>query len=260
MTVLAILPSSCLFINRTLQFQSLAFDQGPKFVGQAFQDIGIGQPAVAFLAPFCSPVPPRIEPRLPEQRQVIAEREQAVAGMPGHLFQESEALEIGDHPGGGGKAEFQVIGRLGDRHHGMRKKKKQELLRHFRFSAHGHDFLLIGFAQLDDGGQGLLAAPGRGRNPGQEEFYPLVQVIGTANHAERIVIGSLVPFEKIGQVQRRLLQEFQVDQLQGDQQPANAAIAVQERMDGFKLVVTDGDLDQFGNDQFPVVPVFFQVG
>jgi hypothetical protein len=69
--------------------------------------------------------------------------------MPGHLLQESEALKVGDHPGGGGKPELQDIGHLPDRHYGMRKKKEQKLFRHSRFPAQGHYFVLISLAKFD---------------------------------------------------------------------------------------------------------------
>ena len=55
-----------------------------------------------------------------------------------------------------------------------------------------------------------------------------------------------VALEKIRQIQHRALQYSPADEVQGDQQAPHPAVAVQERVDGFKLIVHQGDFQQLG--------------
>jgi hypothetical protein len=50
------------------------------------------------------------------------------------------------------------------------------------------------------------------------------------------------------------------DQIERDQQAADAAVAVQKRVDGFKLIVAQGASDQVGDGNIVVMPEGFKVG
>jgi len=85
--------------------------------------------------------------------------------------------------------------------------------------------------------------------------------VGT-NTLQQIVIVLLVFFDVGREVQQRLVQTFAFDQEQRNQQSANAAISIQERIDGFELLMHDRALHQIGhgiadvNEFFPVVQAF----
>ena len=50
-----------------------------------------------------------------------------------------------------------------------------------------------------------------------------------------------------------------VDQVQWNHQSADAAVAIEKRVDGFKLVVADANPDQMRHYDFLVVPEFLQI-
>jgi hypothetical protein len=57
-------------------------------------------------------------------------------------------------------------------------------------------------------------------------------------------------FEENGQIQQRLRQDAALQQHQWDQQPSQASVAIQERVDGFKLVVGHRELDEQRHSSF----------
>lgn len=80
-----------------------------------------------------------------------------------------------------------------------------------------------------------------------------------ADTGQGIVVTAPVAFEKVRQVQRGLGQQPVADQVKRNQQPPDAAVAVQKRVDGFELVVADGQPDQMGHGNDWVVPKLFQI-
>ena len=78
----------------------------------------------------------------------------------------------------------------------------------------------------------------------QKESQPAFPVPGITDGLQQVIIGLLVASEVVRQVKRRLLQDFFFGKQESNQQPANAPVAVPERMDGFKLGVDEPDFEQ----------------
>ena len=78
---------------------------------------------------------------------------------------------------------------------------------------------------------------------GQEKTNPVNKVIAQADSHQGIVITGAIPLEIGGKVQGRLGQELVIDQIERYQKASDTPIAIQKRVDGLKLIMTDGDAD-----------------
>jgi len=85
------------------------------------------------------------------------------------------------------------------------------------------------------------------------------QVVASAHPHQGIVIAGAVALEKVGQIKRWFGQQAVADHVQWNQQASDATVAVQEGMDGFKLVVADGRAHQVRHSDRLVVPELFKV-
>ena len=74
----------------------------------------------------------------------------------------------------------------------------------------------------------------------EEEIDPGFPVALLAHAIEQLVVAAAVLLEEQAQIEQRLLQHASLDQHQHDQQPAQATIAVQKRVDGLELHVGQG--------------------
>ncbi|MGA1518787.1 MAG: hypothetical protein ACO34F_02385 [Burkholderiaceae bacterium] len=81
-------------------------------------------------------------------------------------------------------------------------------------------------------------------NPFQEEADPGLPVPLLAHAVEQLVVAAAVLLEEQAQVQQRLLEHPGLDQHQHDQEPAQATIAIEKRVDRFKLHVGQGGTHQ----------------
>ena len=87
----------------------------------------------------------------------------------------------------------------------------------------------------------------------------MVQVAGGAHRHQGIVVAGTIALKKIGQVQRRLVQQAFADQIQRNQQATDASIAIAKRVDGLELVMADGNADQVWHLDHLVVPKLLQI-
>src|SRR6185436_11314801 len=92
---------------------------------------------------------------------------------------------------------------------------------------------------------------GRGRsligsclNGVQEKAQPLLPIAGQTDRLQQLVISLAMLLEIEAQIQKRLAQGSFGAKKQGDQQPAETPIAIQEWMDRFKLDVSQSRLDE----------------
>jgi hypothetical protein len=117
--------------------------------------------------------------------------------------------------------------------------------------------ILRSAAQLDDLGvefpperkntlERLLAAFGGLDNRMQKETHPVADVVGFAHAGQGVVVRAAMLFQMGGKIEGRLVQQPMANQIQGDQQAADPAVAIQKRVDGFKLIVAQCTADQVG--------------
>ena len=78
----------------------------------------------------------------------------------------------------------------------------------------------------------------------QEEFEPLLECTVIPDGLQALIVALSMAFEIVRQVQHRLVQHLLLAEQEGDQQPADAAVAVEERVDRLKLRVREADPEQ----------------
>ena len=122
------------------------------------------------------------------------------------------------------------------------------------------DFLLTYLPQCYDLFECLLAVRGSLRNTGEEKFDPMLYVVGGSYDGKRVIIGSSIPLEKVREVKSRFRQEVPVNQIERYQESANPTIAVEKRVNGFKLIMAQRNPDQVRNGEPVVMPESFKVG
>jgi hypothetical protein len=102
------------------------------------------------------------------------------------------------------------------------------------------------FAQADDGlggGSGLLGGLG---DATQEEAHPALPPAVLPYGAEAIVVLGPVALQVVAYVEERSVQDARVDELEGDEEPAHAPVAVQKRVDGLELGMHEAAVDEHG--------------
>ena len=160
-----------------------------------------------------------------------------VALLSGGLDQHAGRSERADGASGGGLGRLQQPHHRGDAHQGMAREQFKEansgggrgvVLKHPR-AIRGDQG-----EQIPRGGNGLV---GDARNAAQEEIRPPLPVPIGAHGAQAAVILVAMSLEEEAQIQERLREELPVLQKQRDQQPADAAVAVEVRVDGLELNV-----------------------
>jgi hypothetical protein len=86
----------------------------------------------------------------------------------------------------------------------------------------------------------LQREPSLPRGAAQEKLKPTVDVPALANGLQGGHIVVAIPFKVGGEVQQRLIEDVLLDEVEDDQEAAEAAVAVQERVDRLELEVGEG--------------------
>ncbi len=73
----------------------------------------------------------------------------------------------------------------------------------------------------------------------EEEVEPRLPVALAAHAVEQVVVGRAVPLQVEAEVEERLVQYRRATEHQRDEQPADATVAVEERVDGLELHVRE---------------------
>ena len=94
----------------------------------------------------------------------------------------------------------------------------------------------------------------------QKEIHPGFPVAGGADAVEQVVIHRAVRFEVEGKIEQRLCKQTTVVQEQGDEEAAEAAIAIEKRMNGLELHMGERGFDQHGQAGGFVVEEGFERG
>src|SRR5947207_3028551 len=81
----------------------------------------------------------------------------------------------------------------------------------------------------------------------QEEIEPTLPVAGLAHGLEALVIGVAVGLEIKAEIEERAAQHALLAEEQRDKQPPEPAVAVEERVDGLELYMSEPRLHEDGN-------------
>ena len=149
---------------------------------------------------------------------------------------------------------FDLIGGDG----GMLEEVVEEWEGAGHFSGGIGDLLAGGFAEGDDftsGGDGIA---GDGGDAAEEEFDPAFPVARAADGSEAVIVFQSVELEVVGEVEEGELEDIAVAEEEGDEEAADAAIAIEEGVDGFELGVRVGAVDE-GGEIAGGVEEFFQI-
>lgn len=118
--------------------------------------------------------------------------------------------------------------------------------------------LLVRSGEFHQGFRGLAGLIGGFFHAGQEEAQPRFPIAGEADGLQEVVVLLAVLLEVEAEIKQRLAQHaFRAEQ-KGDEQPAQASVAVEKRMDGFKMDVRQRGFDQERGFDGVVVQEFFQ--
>ena len=101
----------------------------------------------------------------------------------------------------------------------------------------------IGLLQADDAPGACYSVTRLFRYPPQEEGEPPFPVSALTHGEKAVVVLATVPFKECTEIQQRLAEIVAGAQVQRYEKPAHSPVAVEERVDSFKLVVQEGALD-----------------
>ena len=124
--------------------------------------------------------------------------------------------------------------------------------------AAGMDLFAQAAFQLDDPARRVGRLQRHFLHAAQEELQPPLPVPLRTHGQQSVIILLAVLLQVVAEVKQRPGKDAAPAQVKGDQQAADAAVAVQKGMDGLELGVDQGDLDQ-GRQAVPGVDEFFQV-
>src|SRR5437016_3356254 len=125
----------------------------------------------------------------------------------------------------------------------MGEKMVQHIQSHFREASSLKKSAVVRL-QVDQYPGGAQRIAGLLPNAAQKELDPVLPFSVLADSQQRAVVLVAVLFEESAEVQERLRQDLPVTQEQADQQPADASIPIDKRMDRLELVVNQGQADQ----------------
>ena len=102
------------------------------------------------------------------------------------------------------------------------------------------------FAELDDAASCFGCLATYLEYAAEEEIEPLFPFTFIANRLESFVVGLSVLFEVVRKVEDWFEEDFLLAEEEGDEESSDAAVSVEEGVDGFELGVGQADLDEQG--------------
>ena len=106
------------------------------------------------------------------------------------------------------------------------------------------DTLTVALEQIHDAGCRIESLIGGFSHTIKEKFKPSFPCALLADFLQKAVIVGTMRLEIEAEIEERLMQDILNAEIERHQQTANAAIAVQEGMDGLELHVEEASLDQ----------------
>src|SRR5207245_10350864 len=96
-------------------------------------------------------------------------------------------------------------------------------------------------------------------HPNQEKPNPMFDIVCGSYGGQCVIISAPIPGKEIREIESRLRQNVFVHQVKRYQQSPDTPIAVEKRVNGFKLIVTQGCSDHVRDREIFVMPKLFQI-
>jgi hypothetical protein len=189
-----------------------------------------------------------------EKRHVGLVAIQAVALKAGDFLQPASAFQVACQLDGGGVGASHDFSDAVGRHQRLLEQAVEQLEGLGAF----HHGAAMRFAQVHDVGGGAGGGTGGLAHAAQKELEPLLPMTVVADGGEAVVILDPVALEEHRQVQQRARQGLLLAQDERDQQASDAAIAIEKRVDGFKLGMGQAAANQQRHGGFAFVQEFFE--
>ena len=81
----------------------------------------------------------------------------------------------------------------------------------------------------------------------------------TTYDRECIIICWLVPFEEVGDIEYRTCEDFLLDEIEDDHESAHTSIAIEVRMDGFELIMSNGNFYKLRNMEIFIMEKLLEI-
>src|SRR5262249_15403898 len=107
-------------------------------------------------------------------------------------------------------------------------ERLEDLVRLWGSTSERLDLSLDSFLKLEDIVEGRDAASSRFDEAHEKELEPLVHVVLLAHPHQVVVVKRAVALEEIGEVQHGLLEDALAHEIEGDHEPPDTSIAIQE--------------------------------
>src|SRR5271165_4693888 len=107
----------------------------------------------------------------------------------------------------------------------------------------GHHGAMV-FAQGENAPGGFGRLPTYANHAAQKECKPFFPIAGVADGLEMLIVGSAVPFEKMVQIEHGLEENLTLTEEEGDEEPPDASVAVEERVNRLELGMSETNLNK----------------
>lgn len=194
-----------------------------------------------------------------EEGVVVAEVEDAVAALAGHLGDDVEADEFGEEAVDGGLAGSGAGGEGGAGGDWFGEEGFQGAAGGGCAAAEGLDLLLTIAAETVDGLEGLDPLASGLVDGDEEELDPADEVAAGADGGEGVVVLGAMLFQVRREVEAGLVEKAFADEVEGDEEASHAPVPVEEGVDGLELIVANGDANELGDRDLVVVPKGLEV-
>lgn len=167
--------------------------------------------------------------------------------MAGGFFDEAEFFEARKDFAGLGEGNTELVFDLVGGDGWLFEEIVEERVRAGHATEGVGDLLVSGFTESDDipgGGDGI---PRDGGDALEEEFDPAFPIALLADGGEAVVVFEAVEFEIVGEVKEGKFQDIAMAEEEGDEETADAAIAIEEGMDRLELGMGVGAVDEGGD-------------
>ena len=148
---------------------------------------------------------------------------------------DADTHQLLDRGRNGGLRLSDLPGGIGNRHQGLALQQLVQPQGRRRGAPKRLDQGAIAGEELQDGARGGDGVAGGDDHAAQEEGEPGFPVPVFAHVLQPVVVGLVVLFEIQAEVQQRLAQHAALTQQKGDQQAAESAVAVEERVNRLEL-------------------------
>jgi len=182
--------------------------------------------------------------------------EDSVAAVAGEFAGDSGMEELGHGFAGGGEGDAGELAELGQGEQRALAEGGQDTEGVGGAAAGLLDAVGVMVEEGDESACGIDGSEGGDFHTFEEEIDPCFPIAGGADAVEKVVIDWAVLFEEEAEVEEWLTEQTAVVEEEGDEQAAEAAVAVEEGVDGLELDVSERGFEEDGR----AAGVFMKVG